>query len=470
MVTKKAPKSFRNKVPHRVIRIIKVLRSMGHEAYVVGGAVRDLYLGETPKDWDVATSATGEEINSVRVRSEYPFQIRRVGRSFPVFLIDCVEVATFRIDGDYSDHRHPDSVETTRSLEEDLKRRDFTINALAYDPILDVVRGGEGSFEDMKARLIAPVGDAEERFEEDPLRVFRAFRLVAEHPKLKMTAAVTVHIQRCLDKDILSKIPAERVRDEFVRILEGDTRVLRDGLFIECLGFWLGFHGLLSCFCFSSSQNNAHHVHSLWEHTCLAVQYADTPVQKLVAFFHDLGKFKVCWQDPVTWEWHYYGKEKGYPGHAEVSAGITREVMEKLKFPKVTTDLVVRTVKHHQKDLIRNPSPKKLRRAANRWGKDVFHEVVKFGFVDWLASGTVDLPTIIDYKAKVYLMVNYEVLQRPVGLVDLALDGNDIMSILGIEPGPKVGEVKNRLMEMVLDDPDLNNRNTLIAYLESIEE
>lgn len=454
VITEKHPKItkalWEKQVPSEVKEIIAKLESMEAEAYLVGGAVRDLFFGRTPKDYDIATNASENTIERLFPSGKW------VGKAFGVYLYNDIEIARFRSDGQYSDSRHPDSVKFVTNIADDLRRRDFTINAIAINSkelvytatALQNIENGRLNF----------VGNTEDRIEEDPLRLLRGLRFISQ-----------LGVKRCyftnkqtIDK--LKSVSVERIREEFNKLLLGEfvKKAMLESqfaLFEEWLGLpeatWLG--------CVSQGQPTKYHKYTVWNHTMYAVEYADGLVQKLIAFYHDLGKPKSVTYD-TTGTPHFYG-DKNTPTHAEISAEIADKSMRYLKYSNEMRERVVAAVRNHSKTCFCSPTKRSLRRLRNKLGEQTFKDVMEFAFVDFMATGKYSLKQVVASKTKTDRLLE-QIDGDPVDTIDLALDGNDIMSILDIEPGPEVGKVKAYLMGVVIDKPEKNTKEELTRLVE----
>lgn len=434
-------------VPDQVLQIINTLEEAGFEAYAVGGCVRDSILGREPNDWDITTSARPEEVKELFARTidtgiQHGTVTVMLGK-------EGYEVTTYRIDGEYEDSRHPKEVTFTASLKEDLKRRDFTINAMAYsekDGLIDYFDG----VGDIQKGLIRCVGCAEERFSEDALRMMRAVRFSAQ-----LGYQIEENTKEAIKKlaPNLGKISAERIQAELVKMLISDhPDYLRICYETGMTKVFLPEFDIMM----KTVQNNPHHFLSVGEHTLLAMQKVKPQkALRLAMLFHDMGK-PVCRTTDEDGVDHFYG-------HQEKSREISKEVLKRLKFDNDTIDRVGRLVLWH--DLQIETGQKYMRRAMNRLGEDIFPDIFEIKRADAEAQSS--------YKKKEKeenlqeLLELYEQIKEAgqcICLKDLAVSGKDLIAA-GMEPGKAVGAKLSQLLELVIEDPSKNTREFLLSQL-----
>ncbi|GAA0243463.1 CCA tRNA nucleotidyltransferase [Faecalicatena contorta] len=434
-------------LPRKVIMIINNLQLHGYEAFAVGGCVRDSILCRKPEDWDITTSARPEEIKRLFRRTvdtgiAHGTVTVMIGR-------EGFEVTTYRVDGLYEDSRHPKDVTFTTSLEEDLRRRDFTINAMAYNDevrLVDVF----GGMRDLNHHLIRCVGDPMERFSEDALRILRAVRFSAQlaFPIEKNTAQAVRELA-----PTLKNISAERIQVELVKLLMSDhPDLIQDayelGITKVILPEWDAMVGV--------EQRTRHHKYDVAGHTLHALKNVKKDkILRLTMLFHDMGKPSMKTTD-----------EKGvdhFKGHALVSEEIARSVLRRLKFDNDTVKKVTRLVCYH--DYRIEATPPNVRRAMNRIGVGLFPY--------YLAVRMADVKAQSPYKrrAKIENIVAMrEIYQETlindhcVTLRQLAVSGRDLMD-LGMQPGKQMGDMLNELLELVLDEPEMNEKEKLCNYV-----
>lgn len=439
------------KIPHEVQSVIEKLAEAGFEAYIVGGCVRDLLMGKTPKDWDVTTNAKPEEIQKLFPDSFYENEFGTVGvkTESEDETLKVIEVTTYRTETGYSDKRHPDEVKFAEKLEHDLQRRDFTINAIAMDgtgAIIDPYHGQE----DIKNKIIKAVGDPEERFNEDALRMMRAVRFAATlgfKIESKTHAAITKLAQH------LEHISAERIHDELIKLINGDhaaagVELLREtGLLQYILPELLEGVGV---------SQNLHHIYTVWEHNVRALAYTAEKKYsievRLAALLHDVGKPKSKRGE---------GYNSTFYGHDVIGARMTARALERLKFSKDMADKITKLVRWHMfyylPDQVTESS---VRRLVANIGVENVEDLLKVREADRIGSGT---PKAIPYKLRHLKFMIDKVARDPISPKMLKVNGNDIMTHLNIEPGPKVGMIMNALMEEVLEDPSKNTKKYLEA-------
>lgn len=434
-------------LPENVEKIINTLEAAGFEAYAVGGCVRDSLLGRIPNDWDITTSAKPEETKALFKKT---FDTGIKHGTISVLLDHVVyEVTTYRIDGEYEDSRHPKSVVFTTLLSEDLRRRDFTINAMAYNPRAGLVDLYEGQ-EDIKRKVIRCVGNAEERFGEDALRILRAIRFGAQ-----LGYEIDSDTSKAIKElaPTLLNISAERIQVELVKMLTSDhPEYIRKAYELGITKVLLPeFDRMME-----TKQNNPHHCYSVGEHTIKVLENIKSDkVLRLAALLHDIAK-------PVTKKTDEKGIDH-FNGHPEKSAEIAKAFFAKYKFDNDTRDRVCRLVAAH--DWTIGLNRKKFRHAIHRIGEEAFPDIFELNRADLLGQSEYKkeekMRTLEELKAE------YEEIQRLgqcTSLKTLAVTGKDLIDA-GFKPGPELGEKLNYLLGKVLDNPDINNKETLIGML-----
>ncbi|MCI7227125.1 CCA-adding enzyme [uncultured Clostridium sp.] len=430
-------------LPEKVKVIIQTLEAAGYEAYAVGGCVRDSVLGRIPADWDITTSALPEQVKELFHRT-IDTGIEH-GTVTVMMDKEGFEVTTYRIDGEYRDHRHPEQVNFTGELKEDLRRRDFTINAMAYNDRCGMV-DAFGGIEDLKHGVIRCVGVAGERFEEDALRILRAVRFAAQlgFEIEKETADAA----RALAGN-LKDISAERIQTELVKLLVSPhPEMLRTAYELGITRVVLPEFDVMM----ETPQHHPHHMYSVGEHTLKALEFTDPEkVLRLSVLFHDFGKPQT--RTTVDGVDHFHG-------HANVSAQETVRIMRRLKFDNATMDQVKRIVLYH--DARPQPDERQIRRLLHRAGEDIFPGLFQVMGADILAQS--------EYR-KIEKLVNLErvhqvydeILKRKdcISLKNLQVTGKDLIAA-GMEPGKKIGEILNQMLEDVLETPEHNEREYLL--------
>lgn len=434
-------------LPRKVVLIIKNLQRHGYDAYAVGGCVRDSILNRKPEDWDITTSAKPEQVKRIFRRTvdtgiEHGTVTVLIGK-------DGFEVTTYRVDGLYEDGRHPKEVTFTSRLEEDLKRRDFTINAMAYNDDERLV-DAFGGMRDLNYHLIRCVGDPKERFSEDALRILRAVRFSAQlaFPIEPETAEAIKSLAPNLEK-----ISAERIQAELVKLLVSDhPERIQDacelGITKVVLPEWDDMVGV--------KQNTPHHKYDVAAHTVHALQNVkNDKVLRLTMLFHDMGK-------PVMKTTDENGRDH-FKGHAIVSEQIAKTVMKRLKFDNDTIRKVTKLVAYH--DYRMEPTGPNVRRAMNEIGVELFPYYLAVRLADTKAQSSYER------RAKLENIIQIRELYRNalrnkecVTLKDLAVTGTDLIN-LGIAPGKELGTLLNELLDIVIEDPAWNQKGKLCDYV-----
>ena len=434
-------------LPRKVLMIINNLQLHGYEAFAVGGCVRDSILARRPEDWDITTSAKPGELKRLFRRTvdtgiEHGTVTVIIGK-------DSYEVTTYRVDGAYEDGRHPKEVRFTSRLEEDLQRRDFTINAMAYNDdvrLVDVF----GGMKDLNHHLIRCVGDPRERFSEDALRILRAVRFSAQlnFPIEPDTAEAIKELAPTLEK-----ISAERIQAELVKLLVSPhPERIRDayelGITKVILPEWDAMAGV--------EQNTPHHRYDVAEHTIRAMKYVKRDkILRLTMLFHDMGK-------PSTKTTDENGRDH-FKGHALVSEEIARKVLRRLKFDNETVKTVTRLVCYH--DYRMEATPKNVRRAMNRIGVELFPYYLAVRMADAKAQSPYRRREKIENIVAVRKLYQEALLEEDcVTLRQLAVSGRDLMD-LGMNPGREIGSMLSELLEYVIDDPKRNEKEILRGYV-----
>lgn len=434
---------MRIELPEHVREIIRKLENQGFEAYAVGGCVRDTLLGRLPGDWDITTSAKPEQIKAIFHRTVDT----GIKHGTVTVLMDHTgyEVTTYRIDGEYEDGRHPKEVQFTSCLTEDLRRRDFTINAMAYnerDGLVDCFGGAE----DLKRKVIRCVGSASERFTEDALRILRAVRFSAQLD-FSIDEETREAIRRLSEN--LKKISAERIQAELVKLLLSDhPSRLRTAWELGITGAVLPeFDRLME-----TPQNNPHHCRNVGEHTLRALECVRPDrYLRLAMLFHDFGKPDCRTTDEAGID-HFYG-------HPEKSRQLAQEILRRLKFDNDTVGYVTRLVYWHDMEL--GDSPRTVRRAVQRAGEDIYPLLFEVKQADMEAQSLYqreEKEASLLKSRSLYDQVKRE--GNCLSLKNLAITGKDLMQ-LGLLPGPRIGEVLQKLLSEVLDEPERNTEEYL---------
>ncbi len=450
--------------PKNVLDIFSKLKEAGFKVYIVGGPVRDMFLGKATKDWDLATSATPDQIQKLFPESVYENQFgtvgvktatlkgepRQDGRESENLKTEIVEVTTFRSEGKYTDKRHPDEVKFAKTVEEDLKRRDFTMNAMALDVDSKEIVDPYDGRSDIEKKVVKAVGNAKERFEEDALRMMRAVRFYAE---LGFTVEGKTEEAIKESAKLLEFIAKERIRDEFVKIIMSDGNGAMNGVLkLEELG-------LLEYIIPELREGidvgqNKHHIYTVWEHNFRALDYSASKGYsfdvRLASLLHDVGKPKVKQGD---------GIDSTFYAHEMVGAKMTAKILDRLHFSKQTIEKISHLVRSHLFYYnVGEVTEAGVRRFINRVGIENVDDLLKVREADRIGSG---VPKAVPYKTRHLQFMLEKVMADPVSPKMIKVKGDDVIRILGIEPGPKVGAILSVLLEEILDNPKENEANKL---------
>ena len=439
-------------LPRKVSFIISNLSLHGYEAYAVGGCIRDAILAKNPKDWDITTSATPDEVKGL-FRHTIDTGIEH-GTVTVLLGKEAFEVTTYRIDGAYEDGRHPSSVTFTKSLIEDLKRRDFTINAMAYNDeerLVDVV----GGMKDLNHHLIRCVGDPKTRFGEDYLRILRALRFSAqlgfklEQHTIQGMVELAPH---------LTQISEERIRDELLKLLLSDYpdkihEAYQLGITKVILPEWDAMVGV--------EQRNLHHSYDVAKHTLMTLKGTkNDKILRLVMLFHDMGK-------PQTKTTDAKGVDH-FIAHERASEQIAREVMNRLRFDNETIKKVTRLVAYHDYPL--NTTPRGVRRTVNRIGVELFPYYMAMRVADIKAGSYYERKERLKKVVRIrnlFLKILYE--NQCISLKTLSITGKDLIE-MGMAEGPEIGRILGEVLEFVIDYPKYNSREVLIPFTRKLIE
>ncbi|MBQ3225653.1 MAG: CCA tRNA nucleotidyltransferase [Clostridia bacterium] len=435
-------------LPEKVRFVLDTLTAAGYTAYAVGGCVRDSILGRTPGDWDITTSALPKQIKSVFPKTidtglaHGTVTVREGGESF--------EVTTYRIDGEYHDSRHPDSVTFTDNITEDLARRDFTINAMAYNEAAGLIDpfGGEA---DLKKGVIRCVGEPEKRFSEDALRMLRAVRFAAQ-----LGFHVLPETAKAMEqaKEGICSVSAERIRDELSKtvLAEDCEQAFRILYGTGILDLILPELAEL----FRTSQNIKYHLYDVGTHTLLVTNHVPkTPALRFAALFHDLGK-----PEKRTVDEHFITHFKG---HADVSLRLVENILKRLKFDNKTADKIKRLVKYHDREIVL--TKKAVKRAVLDVGEDIFLDLLDLKRGDCMGQNPLHTSyrlALYDEIEQIYRECKAD--EEAFSLSDLALGGNDLIA-LGYQ-GKAIGILLSRLLDRVLEFPEENEKEALLKILE----
>jgi len=439
-------------IPKEVQNLCDALRAKNFEAYLVGGCVRDLLLDRQPKDWDITTNAKPEEIQALFEETFYENTYGTVGvvTTSDDPRLKVIEITPYRIEGKYSDARRPDEVRFSDRLEDDLKRRDFTINAIAYEPGSGKIIDLHGGQEDIQRRLVNAVGDPNERFKEDALRTLRAVRISAE-----LDFAIETKTASAIARDAaqLAKISRERVRDEFLRILQSPAPM--QALYVaQKLGILTYIIPELEAG-IGCAQNQAH-AFDVFEHLLRSLQHAADKnwslEVRLAALLHDIGK-------PATRQWSDEKNDWTFHGHEVVGAKMAKKILADLRMPQETIHVVVALVRWHM--FFSDPDTVTLsavRRTIRNVGTEHIKDLLTLRMCDRIGTGR---PKEQPFRLRKFMSMVDEALRDPISVSMLKIDGTRLIE-MGERPGPRLGWILHALLEEVLEDPKKNTE----AYLE----
>lgn len=460
-------------IPDVVLEINNALKEANCAVYLVGGCVRDMLLQKPVKDWDFATSATPEEILKIFPDGFYDNQFGTVGvpveidgekTSLPAGR-QVVEITTFRTERGYRDRRHPEVVEWGKTIEDDLSRRDFTINAIALR-LVSLAQGKPPDFEiidpfngqeDTKRKFIRAVGDPSVRFKEDALRLMRAVRLATQ---LGFTIEQNTLQEITNDARLLSEIAKERVRDELLKILESlfpydGVMLLKNTNLIEYI-----LPELLKGIGVSQERPGRHHTTDVFTHNVMSLKHCPSvdPIVRFATLIHDIGKPEVQAKD-----------EHGlviFHNHEIVGARMAAEICDRLKLSKKEKQKIVTLVRWHMFTVDEHITDSAIRRFIRRVGVENVKDMMDLRIGDRLGGGT---QTAESWRLKLFKKrVEEQLAPAPFSVNDMAIDGNDIMKELNIKPGPKIGEILQKLFEEVDEDLSKNNKDYLLKRVKEL--
>jgi tRNA nucleotidyltransferase (CCA-adding enzyme) len=432
-------------LPQKVNLIINRLIRNGYDAYAVGGCVRDSILGRIPDDWDITTSATPKEVKELFDRTIDT----GIAHGTVTVMIDHegFEVTTYRIDGEYEDQRHPKSVEFTRNLIEDLKRRDFTINAMAYNEEAGMV-DAFGGVSDLDNHIIRCVGNAEDRFSEDALRMIRAIRFSAQLG-FEIEESTLGAIRKLADN--LVNISMERIQVELVKLMTSNhpEKLLTAYETNVTKVILPEFDQMMTC-----EQNNPHHLYTVGLHTMAAVEQIEKEkVLRFAMLFHDIGKPEAKTTD-----------EKGidhFVGHDVLGAKMTHTILRRLRFDNDTLHKVCLLVKYHDLQILADK--RAVRRAMNKVGEEHFLDLLKVMRADKLAQSSYEQEEKLETLKRIEeLFLEIKKDRECVSLKDLAITGRDLIAG-GMEPGKQIGIILEELLQEVIEYPERNTAQYLLA-------
>jgi len=455
------------KIPDDIKAIINILSEKGFESFIVGGCVRDSLMGKNPDDWDIATKAEPEKVLALFTekgfKSFYENDFGTVGVVLPFDsqrkFSDLVEITTYRTESEYSDQRRPDKVQWAKTIEEDLSRRDFTINAIAVKIqkektiILDFYQGQE----DLQAKIVRAVGIAEERFQEDALRMLRAVRFAA-------TLGFTIEAETLAaikkNSEWLKNISQERIKTELIKVImnrqaaKGIDLLKETGLLKEIIPELIVGQGVTQ---------NKHHIYDCYQHNLLTLDYAAQKnfnlYVRLAALLHDIAKPAVKSGE---------GANATFYNHEVVGAKMAQTILSRLKLPKDDLAKIVKLIRYHLFYYnVGEVSESSVRRLVRQVGKENMNDLLQLRMADRIGSG---VPKAEPYKLRHLKYLIEKTAQDPISSKMLAVNGNDVMTILKIPAGPKIGWILNILLEQILAEPKKNTKEYLHQEIEKLRE
>ena len=453
--------SLHQHIPQPILSLAQKLHDAGFESYFVGGCVRDLIMGEKPKDWDITTNARPEEIQKIFPDSFYENTFGTVGVKIDTQnekSIDedsIVEITTYRTESTYSDKRRPDTIQFANTLQEDLKRRDFTINALALSPSENTIKDFYEGKMDIEKKVIRAVGDPYDRFREDALRMMRAVRFFSqfgfsiEGPTLEAIQKNAKNLQSIakeririeLEKIILSSRPSEGIEMlEKTHLLQYIIPELREGIGVT---------------------QNLHHTYTVWEHNIRALKTCPSKKLsvRLAVLLHDVGK-------PRTKRGN--GKYATFYNHDHVGARMTRDILSRLTFPKAVVDHATLLVDQHLFYYnVGEVTDAAVRRVIARVGKENIKDLIDVRIGDRLGSG---VPKAKPYRLRHFEYMVEKVLTDPINVKELKIHGNDLIQELSIKPSPKIGALLDVLLGEVIEDASQNTREILLSRAHELNQ
>ncbi len=460
--------NIKDKIKGEVLLVYKKILDSGFEVYFVGGCVRDILMNKNVKDWDLTTNATPEQIQKLFPGSFYDNRFGTVGIPYEISEKDkesksknYIEVTTYRTEEGYSDRRHPEIVKWGKSLEEDVARRDFTVNSISLEitfnndnygiRIIDYFKGQE----DIENKILRAVGNPNERFKEDALRLIRAIRFAA-----KFEFSIEPETWKALTEDakLIQHVSNERIRDELFKILESDRAyegiqmLEQSGLLQFILPELLSGKGL------SQERPGRHHKDDVYTHSLLALKFVPShdPLIKLATLLHDVGKPKTAKLDQDNLVTFY--------NHEIAGAKIAQNIADRLRFSKKQKEKIYTLIRWHMFSIDDKITDSAIRRFIKRVGLENVKDIIDLRVGDRLGSGV----NAESWRLKKFKERIFQALHPPFSINDLAIDGNDIMKELNIKPGRKIGEILSKLFEEVDKDLSKNNKQYLLTKIKEI--
>ncbi len=445
------------KLPSEVNQIINKFKDSGYQVYLVGGTVKYLLLNKPllqMDDWDFTTNAKPEEIQKLFPNSFYhntygtvSVPIEAGGRKI------IAEITSFRKEGSYKDKRHPEEIQWATELKEDLSRRDFTINAIAFDgkEFIDPFDG----IKDLKNKLIRAVRDPEERFQEDALRLLRAVRFATQ-----LNFEIESKTKEAIKKNahLIKNISWERIRDEFLKILASESPDKGIILLKETGLLHYILPELEMCFSIPQKSPNRHHIYDVGTHSIMSLRYCPSKdvITRFATLIHDLGKAKTFRKDEKTGIITFYN-------HEVVGTKIALEIANRFKLSNKQKDKLVKLVKYHQFTVSENQTDKAIRRFLRNVGKEYLQDIFDLRTGDRLGSGV----KATSWRTELFKKRVKQLLKKPFTITDLKINGNDVMQTLNIKPGPRVGKILQDIFNLVVEGKLKNEKEELINYIKN---
>jgi tRNA nucleotidyltransferase (CCA-adding enzyme) len=443
-------------IPQQVVELCRTIRAGGFKSWLVGGSLRDILMQRVPSDWDLATSATPQQIMQLFKRV-IPTGIDH-GTVTVLWQGASYEVTTLRGEGAYSDNRRPDHVYFIDDIERDLARRDFTVNALAYDPLTDALVDPFGGLPDMRAKTLRAVGEARARFQEDGLRVLRAARFVAS---LEFEIEEETRLGIAASLDAFRSVSPERVRDEWMRTLEAREPSRGFGLMQETGILAVTYPELAEQF---GCAQNRFHAYDVWTHSLKCMDACSLgPLHRLAGLLHDVGKPRTRELSDKTGDYTFYN-------HESVGARMADGWLKRYRFSNDERERVVHLVAHHLVCYSDEWSDAAVRRFVRRVGTTNIDALLDLARADALAKGREvddDLSSLDRLRSRIEQVHAQGAALR---VSELAIDGRDVIERLAVAPGPIIGRILGELLQRVIEEPELNQREALLRAVDEIHQ
>lgn len=439
-------------LPADVVTFMDSFRTADYQIFVVGGCMRDLLLGLPTDNWDFTTNAKPEEIQKLYPDSFYNNSFGTVGITADVNGSPTIfEVTTFRKESEYDDHRRPNEVVWSDNIQDDLHRRDFTINAIAYDgkEIVDPFNGQD----DLKNRIVQAVGDADKRFQEDALRLLRAIRFAV---RLDFQIEEKTRDSVIRNIELIKHISWERIRDEFFKILSSD-RPAEGVLLMRELGLLkIILPELDACFAIDQKSPNRHHIDDVGTHLVKSLKYCSSKdvITRFATLIHDIGKVQTYRKDSGSGQVTFYN-------HEVVGKQQTEGIAERFKLSNDQKDKLIRLVENHQFTVSELQTDKALRRFIKNVGIDYLQDILDLRTGDRLGSGAKES----SWRYELFKKRLIEVQHEPFAVKDLKVDGHDVMTVFNIKPSRQIGDILDEVFAKVEDKELPNEREALLGYL-----